>query len=109
MLHKLIALLPKKLAKHGLKRPVLAAQVVSAWSEIVKQVCKKAAKACEAVSLSSTNVLTIQCQHATVAGELALCEEDILQYYAQQFPGLQIKLRFRTGARVSREADKLAP
>lgn len=100
-------LLPKKIAKHGLTRPVLAAQVVSAWAEIIDQLLPKVGKSCQAISLSKTNVLAIRCKHATVASELASRQDDILKHYLKLFPKLKLSIRFRTGELVSREIDKL--
>lgn len=108
MLQRLIELIPRKLAKHGLTKSVLAAQVVTAWPEIVQKVCSKAACSSQAVSLNAAGTLTIRCQHATVAGELALCEDAIIQAYRTLFPGLKITLRFRIGALVNQEVGMLA-
>ncbi len=100
-------LLPKKLAKHGLSRPVLAAQVVSAWLEIATQIAPQLSKGCQAISLSKNNILSIRCTHAAVAAELALRQQEILALYKKKFPQLALTLRFQTGALVNQETDRL--
>lgn len=106
MPNRLGDLIPKKLAKHGLTRPVLAAQVVSAWAEIVQKVFPKGAGACQVMNISKTNVVSVRCTHATIASELALRRDEILEEYRRLFPKLNIAIRFQTGDLVGPEVHK---
>lgn len=100
MLSKLLYLLPKKLAKHNLTKPVLAAQVVDAWAEIAMSLVPKAKNNCQALTFKQENILTIRCKHAAMANELALHEDDIVHAYKKKFPKLTLKLRFQVGVLV---------
>ncbi|MBI4836333.1 MAG: DUF721 domain-containing protein [Candidatus Abawacabacteria bacterium] len=108
MLRRLVDLLPKKLAKHGLTRPVLAAQIVESWDTIVENVCPKAKGKCQAISFNSKNTLIVRCEHSALAHELALCEQSILAHYQKLFPATTLQLRFQSGT-VNRAAHMPSP
>lgn len=104
MLSKFRDLLPKKLAKHNLTKPVLAAQVVDAWADIAATIVAKAQNNSQALTFKQDNVLTVRCKHAALANELTLHEQDLIAAYGKKFPQLKLKLRFQTGELVDPEA-----
>lgn len=101
-MHGLGTLLPKELARRGLAKPVLAAQIVDFWSKALTEVFPKAVPYTQAQTYKDT-VLTVKCTHSTVAAEIQLYREQLLKLYQKAFPQAKIQFRFQTGAKVSRE------
>lgn len=101
-MHGLGSLFPKELARRGLAKPVLAAQIVDYWSKAVAVVFPKAVPYTQAQTYKDT-VLTVKCTHSAVSAEIQLYREQLLKLYQKAFPQVKIQFRFQTGAKVVRE------
>lgn len=101
-MHGLGSLLPKELARRGLAKPVLAAQMVDFWPKALADIFPKALPYTQALTYKDT-ILTVKCTHSAVSAEIQLYREPLLKLYQTAFPQAKIQFRFQTGAKVSRE------
>lgn len=101
-MHGLGSLFPKELARRGLTKVVLAAQVVDFWPKALAEIYPKAIPYTQALTFKD-QVLTVKCTHSAVSSELQVYKEALLKAYQTAFPRTMIHFRFQTGAKVSRE------
>lgn len=101
-MHGLGSLLPKELARRGLAKPVLAAQIVDFWAKALLEIFPKAVPYTQAQTYKD-NILTIKCTHSAVSAEIQVYREQLLKAYQRAFPQVKLQFRFQTGAKVSRE------
>jgi|SRR3972149_5277382 len=107
MFHRIKNLFPKELQKRGLLKSVHAVQIVSEWSNVIRQINAAFIDKTRAMTFKS-GVLTILCEHGAVAQELELHKDKITQIYQKVFPGEHLQLRLRIGALPSQDEQMLS-